>query len=140
MFIGELLIRRKTVKHKIKELRNFIQNLTASGEQDNSDLHRKALNMLFDLLDKYQDYSIILDKVNNDTFINIGESAINISNTIRLRNTIKGKMDVLSDSINGSDYSIDIFSLIEQRDKLMEEYILIDRSITTSDWAKEHDR
>jgi len=133
MFIGELIVRRKNVKKNISELRDFIQGLT-DNVIDNSDLHSKALNMLFNLLDKYQDYSIALEKVNIENNIVIGESEISISNAVKLRNTIKGKMDVLSDSINGSDYSIDIFSLIAQRDTLTEEYILIDKTITTNDW------
>lgn len=136
MFIGELIVRRKNVKENISELRNFIRGLTDNAT-DNVDLHSKALNTLFDLLDKYQDYSIVLEKTNMENNIVIGESEISISNAVKLRNTIKGKMDVLSDSINGSDYSIDIFSLMVQRGTLMEEYILINKTITINDWKIE---
>jgi hypothetical protein len=90
--------------------------------------------MLFDLLDKYQDYSIMLEKINIENKIVIGESEINVANAIKLRNTIKGKIDVLSDSINGSDYSIDVFDLMAKRDTLTEEHILINKTITISDW------
>lgn len=134
MFIGELLIRKKGVKEKILELRSFIQDLTDSIV-DNTDLHSKALSMLFDLLDKYQDYSIMIEKVNTENKIVIGESEISIANAIKLRNTIKGKIDVLSDSINGSDYSIDVFDLMIKRDTLIEEHVLINREITISDWG-----
>jgi len=133
MFIGELLIRKKDVRNKIKELRSFIQSLTDS-EVDNTDLHSKALSKLFDLLDKYQDYSIILDKANMENSILIGETEISVSNALRLKSTIKGKMEALSDSINGSDYSIDVFDLMDKRDALIEEYILITKTITTNDW------
>jgi hypothetical protein len=134
MFIGELLVRKNGIKEKISELRSFIQNLTDSPI-DNADLHSDALSMLFDLLDKYQDYSIMLEKVNIENKIVIGESEINVANAIKLRNTIKGKIDVLSDSINGSDYSIDVFDLMSKRDTLTEEHILINKTITISDWA-----
>jgi hypothetical protein len=130
MFLGELLLRKESMKDQIDELKAYIRNDVSKGEVT------AALEKLFKLEDKLQAYNITLNKVNNQTEINIGETGISVVNAILLRDTIERKINTLTMLIEISS-NVNVLSLIDQRNKFLEEYILFDRVINISDWKVE---
>jgi hypothetical protein len=96
---------------------------------------------LFSLIDDYQKYSIIVERVNNSTEINVANSDVSLSTAVKIRETISRKMDVLTNIIdinrNNETVNYKVLDLITQRDKLMEEYILLSSAIFTCDWQTE---
>lgn len=141
MLVAELLIRKENIKNRIKELRNYITKAWTDKEFefDNTGVtYTKILSILFDLIEKYQDYSVILSKTNYSTMIKVGNSEISVENAVKIRNTIEAKIQLISDLVN-NDSTVDVFNLIDQREGLIEECLLLTIKIKTSDWSTEID-
>lgn len=130
MLVLELLLRKKNLKLQIDELKKFLLTEEASGNIN------KATNTAFELEDKLQQYIVALNISNNETTIQVGKSKINVAAAIILRNTTQKKIDILTDLI-GNNIKIDIFNLIAQRNGFLEEFILLDKAIKSSDWKVE---
>lgn len=130
MLVLELLLRKKNLKLQIDELKKFLLTEEASGNVN------KVTNTAFELEDKLQQYIVALNISNNETTIQVGKSKINVAAAIILRNTTQKKIDILTDLI-GNNIKIDIFNLIAQRNGFLEEFILLDKAIKSSDWKVE---
>ena len=133
MFIGELLIRRNHVKMQVEELKNYLKS-----EDTLPDIN-EILNELFELEDKHQQYSIVVEDSNKATEIEFGSSKITMANIVKLRNTATNKINVFTDLIENNKSSLNIVNLMEQRAKLVEEYILLSKAVGISDWQVEVD-
>lgn len=133
MFIGELLIRKRHVKMQIEEFKKYLESEDAIPDIN------ETLNKLFGLEDKYQQYSVALDEINRATEIEFGNSKIIMTNILKLRDTTSNKINVFTDLIENDKSSLDIVNLMEQRTKLVEEYILLSKAVSVSDWQVEID-
>ncbi len=129
MLLGELLLRRKCVKMEIDELKNYI---FSSEDQANVN---DILNKLFELEDKFQRQSILIERANNEIEVEVATTTTTLTNTIKLRKASDHKINVLTKLIESNKASLNIINLIEQRQKLIEEYILVDNIINSSDWS-----
>lgn len=139
MLVSELLIRKKNIKNRIKELKNYITRASTDKNFDNSGVtYTKILSILFDLIERYQNYSVVLSKINYPTMIKVGTSEVSVENAVKIRNTIEDKIKLISDLII-NDNTIDIFNLIKQRESLIEEHIILIIGIRHSDWSTEID-
>lgn len=133
MFVGELLIRKRHVKMQIEEFKKYLES-----EDLISDIN-ETLNKLFELEDRYQQYSVALDEINRATEIEFGNSKIIMTNILKLRDTTSNKINVFTELIENNKSSLDIVNLMEQRAKLVEEYILLSKAVNMSDWRVEID-
>lgn len=129
MLITEALIRKRYVKLQIEELKNY---LTSDGEVPNVN---DVLSKLYKLEDQNQRYKILLDKVNRKFRIEIGSSDVSIATAVELRENTLNKIESLTELISANKESLDIFNLFDQRNKLLEEYIMIAKAIKMSDWS-----
>ncbi len=133
MFIGELLIKRNHVKMQINEFKKYLYS-----DEPISDIN-EVLDKLFALEDKYQQYSVVLDDINMSTEIQFGDNKVIIANMIKLRDTISNKIEVFTELIDSNKSSLNIINLIDQRANLVEEYILLNKTISMNDWQVEID-
>jgi len=124
MFLRQKLDKRKNIKNKIKELKGWLLRSAPSDE---------LITLLLVQLDELQNINLLIDKVNQQTLITIGGTQTNLTTAVEIRNTIKSKIDLITDLI-ATNTSLDITSLLEQRDKFMSEYNSIDGSIRITDW------
>lgn len=124
MFLRQKLDKRKNIKTKIKELRGWLLRSTPSDE---------LIKLLLVQLDELQNINLIINKVNQQTLIKIGGTETNLATAIEIRNTIKSKIDLITNLI-ATHITLDITSLLEQRDDLMAEFSSIDRAIRMTDW------
>jgi hypothetical protein len=135
MLLAEVLIRRDYIKYKIAELKNSL--LSPNVTRDRNEIR----DQLFTLMDEYQRYAILINKTNNSIKIEVADSELTLANAVRIRENLDNKMNVLSGLIemNKADSSIsyDVLELMKQRDKLMEEYIILSSSIFLQDWRTE---
>lgn len=129
MLLGELLLRRKCIKMEIDELKN---HMLSSEEPTNLN---DILNRLFVLEDKFQRHNILIERANNEIEVSVGDTATTLTNAIKLRMAADRKADALTRLIKGDKPSLNITNLIEQRQKFIEEYILLDNAINSSDWS-----
>ncbi len=129
MLLGELLLRRKCIKMEIDELKNY---MLSSEELTNLN---DILNRLFVLEDKFQRHNILIERANNEIEVSVGDTTTTLTNAIKLRMAADRKADALTRLIKGNKPSLNITNLIEQRQKFIEEYILLDNAINSSDWS-----
>jgi len=138
MFIGELTIRRNNINKKIKELEIYLYSLPTDEADSKGGIYRECLDRVFVLLEEYQRYTLLLGRYNFNNGIKVGDSEeVDISSALVLIRTLVKKMGVIDRVIKNNDHSIDVFKLIEQRDSLMEEYILLKAAIYKNDWSSE---
>ena len=128
MYLREKLEELKMLRQKVKELSSNL--LVTSDERKKDDLAKA----LFKSMDDIQNIKLILAKVNMQTQIEIGETSINTSTAVIIRDNLKCKIDLISDIIH-SNTGLDVLALIKQRDVLLTEYNSINKSIRLMDWS-----
>ena len=128
MLLSELLNRRTYIKIQIEELRTYLRT-----ERDISNFN-KVLNRLFELEDKFQKYTLILDKVNFENEVEIGSNTVSVITAIRLREATERKILALTSLICNTRIKLDILDLIRRRNELIEEYHIYDKAISLNDW------
>ncbi len=129
MLLGELLLRRKCAQWEINELKN---DLYKTEEHTNVN---DTLSKLFELEDKFQRYTILIERANTNTEVELGSQTTSLANAIKLRNAVDSKINTLTELIKSNKKSLNILNLIEQRQKLIEEFILIDNVVNSGDWS-----
>jgi hypothetical protein len=138
MLVSELIKRKNIIKQKLSELEFYLEkiaNVNSKKTLDNASLYGSVLNNMFELLDKYQNYIILLDRSNKETEISVGKSTIKKSDALILREIVEEKIRILTVLATNDDPVIDIPNLLIQRDKLIEEQILLNNAIEESDWG-----
>ena len=129
MLIAEVLIRKSYVKLQIDELKTYLVNATGITNVN------ETLTKLYELEDESQKYRMLLDRVNRQLEVEIGNSKVSVSTALELVQNTCNKVDIITDLIKANKESLDIFNLLEQRAKLMEEWIMISRAIRINDWS-----
>lgn len=135
MVLAEILIEKKYIKKRIKQLKKVLEEIIT----ENTELADKATKKLIDLFDRYRSHLILINRINNSVVVNIGGSKVNLVNTVLIVKTIKKKIDLLDDLISSKGSVLDIFNLIEQRDKLLTEYITILNELKAVEWRTKVD-
>ena len=133
MFLAELLMRKSYVKLQIVELKFYLLNNDGSSDTN------ETLKKLYELEDQDQKYRILIKKANSKIEVEVGTSKISLDTAIELRNNLDNKISILSDLISANKKSLDIFNLITQRSKLIEEYLMVYKAIKISEWSTEVD-
>lgn len=139
MLVGEILRRKNETKIKIEELGFYIEKISNINIKESAPIYTNVLGKVFDLLDKYQNYIILLERSNSKCEIKVGTSDVKVSDAVKLRDTTNKKMGFITNLINSNDASLNVPDLMDNRDKLMEEFILINNSINKSDWSTKVD-
>lgn len=137
MVLAEILIEKNNLENKIKQLEAYLDKVAAaSAEQTNT-----ATKRLLELIDRHRSHLIMINKINNSIEVTIGGSKINLASAVLIADTMKRKIELvdrLIDKCDG-DAVLDFFDLIEQRDKLLEEYTLISNSLKAVAWSTKVD-
>jgi hypothetical protein len=134
MYIYEIVKRRQFVKTKLENVDNFIHKLETVSINDKAQYYNKALDLKFKLLNKLRSHDTLLQEQNLNHLVTIGQEQLTVYDAVQLRKTINIKIRTLDTIIAKGDFTvINIFSLIEQRDQLFEEFTLLDTAILKSD-------
>jgi hypothetical protein len=136
MVLAELLIETENLRQKIVQLENYLHR-TAKLDAEAANI---ATTKLLDLLDKHRSHLILVNRVNNDVQMNIGGSTVSLANAILITKTMRLKIKLLDSLIEDDDVSLDVFDLIDQRDKLLEEYTTISNGIKSVEWRTNIDQ
>lgn len=141
MLISEIVLRCKFLNTKLSILNKYLEDIDSSNSDIKSDLYIRAINEKFALLSKIRSHTILLDKLNKDTIINIDGTDISIYEALHLTDTLQEKMDTFKTVIEGdTSKSLDAFALLEKIDVVFEEFINIHLAILSSDistdWEK----
>ena len=125
MYLIEILEQKKIIDQKIDELKTIL--LSDSNPDDG--LAQRLIN----LLDLKQGKLMNINSANNQSKIKVGSTELSVANAVIIRDTIKEKIDLISQLILSKDCGLDKASLIDQRDKYFEEHMLINTCIIKSD-------
>jgi len=135
MVLAEVLIEKDNLKTKIKQLEDYLFRIAIVD----SKFADRATGKLLDLIDKYRSHLILINKVNNETNVSIGGSNVSLANAILIVKTMKRKIDLIDDLIESENVVLDIFDLMDQRDKLLDEYTTILNSLKAIEWSTKVD-
>lgn len=131
MVLAEVLIEMHNLRYRIAQLEAYLHRIASRD----AGLADEANTNLLDLLDKYRSHLILINKVNNSIDVSIGESKVNLANAILITKTMRRKIDLLNSLIEEDNSLLDIFSLIKQRDTLLEEYSIISNGLKAIEWS-----
>jgi len=141
MVLAELLDRKNETKKKIKELRLYLGFWAANEENTDAEKIDGVLSKIYSLLDSYQQQLFLIGRVNESIKIEIGQSKVSLANAVRLRSIIQKKVDVLNDLISACEINkkglYNILDLLNNRDKLLDEFYILDKAIKSKEWQVE---
>jgi hypothetical protein len=123
MVVRELLYHKQMLDRKIEELRALL----IKRPDDN------LADELIALIERRQSKLMNLAAANRAAKLTIGNQEIDVETAVTVRDSIKLKIDILTDIINGEDFSLDRVEMMKQRDGLYEDYTLLDIGILKSD-------
>jgi len=126
MFLRQKLDERVWLKKKIKELKNNAFEFTSRQDE--------LLKQLIVLMDKLQSINLILNKINNESIIEIAGTKLSLQTAVEIRSTMKDKIDIISELIALDTGKLDVLSLMVQRDIIIEEYMTVNSAISQADW------
>jgi len=96
---------------------------------------------LYKLYDELQKQIFLIDKINKSIPIEIGKSKLTLADAAKLRGTIERKIEVLDELIyscsSNKNPQFDIMELMKNRNKLLEEYYILNNIIKNKDWTTE---
>lgn len=125
MLVGELVSSKNILAEKIKEIEDSISNNMIKEKVG------IIINRMFEYADKHRSYVILLEKSNITTVITVADNELSVANAIILRDCVEKKIDFLSDLV----VLFGVEQVLPTRDKLYEEYHIIDNAIKKSDWS-----
>lgn len=124
MNLRDLVYKKQFIDIKIEELKKLLERAPQN----------QTAEQLVKLLDERQRLSLNIYSANSQCTLTIGESKLDLNSAVILRDTIKRKIDIITGIINSDiEYDLDEFELMNQRDKFMEDYALLDMSIINTD-------
>jgi len=135
MVLAEVLVEMLNLKQKITQLEDYLHRIA----DNNAKLADTATTKLLDLLDKHRSHLILVNKVNNKVEVTIGSSKVSLANAIIILKTTKRKVDLLDSLIENEHGVLDVFDLMIQRDKILEEYTTISNGLKVIEWSTEID-
>jgi len=136
MVLAEILIETKNLEKRIDQLMNYVNSASSSS----SDATDRAIKKLLSLLDKHRSHLILINRVNNEVTVSVGDSQLSLANAIIILNTINEKISMLDSLIESDNCVLDIVDVMEQRDKLLDEYTAISKEIQYQEWRIEIDK
>lgn len=137
MVLAEVLIEKNNLEQKICQLNEYIFKISKISADETD----KAIKKLIELVDKHRSHLILINKINNDIEVTIGGSKVSLANAVLITKTIKYKIDLLNGLIAGCDgtATLNFFDLMEQRDKLIEEYTVLSNGLKIIEWSTDVD-
>jgi len=99
-----------------------------------SEKANELIKKLFDLIDRYRSHLILLNKINNEREIVIGESKVTLANAVIFRKTLETKLAILNQLISEDTSYTDFKSLIENRDRFYTEYKTLKSELQAFEW------
>lgn len=124
MTLRDLIYKKQFVDIKISELKEML------AKYPNNDTASK----LVEFLDERQKLSLKIHSANAQCMLTIGDNKLDLNSAVIIRDTIKRKVDIITSLINSdTDFEVDVFELMQQRDNFIDDYALLDMSIINMD-------
>jgi hypothetical protein len=123
----EVLVKKNFIDKKIDDIQFQIKNCYDD----------KSIEELFNLLGVAQNFGRSITESNMKTKMVVGTTKTDVDTAVRVRKTLCRKMKTLSSIIKGKYDDLDVFPFLDQRDVLVEEFVLLDAAIRKSDLETE---
>jgi hypothetical protein len=135
MLLAEIKVEADNLEKMILEIEEYLLKLASTDLEKADTATKKLLN----LIDKHRSHLIMINKADNVIEIQIGDSKASLANVRIICNALKRKINFLDRLIRLERSALDIFSLMEQRDKFLSEFTLILNSIKKAEWSTKID-
>lgn len=135
MLVSEIILRKNNVEYKIDELKKYLLWMRSSTIKDKKSTYNTTIFRLFELLDMLRSYNALLRRHNEETKISIGENELSIADALSILDSLEQKIDIITSIIDNYSNDLDIFELMLERDKLIDERIILLKAIRISDWG-----
>lgn len=134
MNIHEIILRKRFLDEKLSLIDKYIESLGSLTIDKKSDLYVKAISTKFDLLSKIRSHTILIDKLNRETLLNIDGTELSVYEALHLMDTIESKIDTFKLVITQDvSKSLDVFTLLNKIDILFDEYVSLQLTVLNSD-------
>ena len=134
MLIKEILCRKRHLDSKLLDIDNYLNILPNLNVKDKVSVYNTAIDIKFSLLSKIQSHDVLLNAQNNNNLLHVGNNDLTVYEAVKIRNTLLDKITTLDNLISSGDLTvINIFTLMEQRDSLFDEFMVLDMAILKSD-------
>lgn len=129
MTVDQLLNNKFYLKIELEELETHLHNKIAYGRMTDDEINA-VIAKLLDLREEYQRLQILLDQSNASTMIQIGSKEISVGVAIRMRETTKYRIELLSKLLTKG--LVTGLPVLDQKNNLIREYVLLSNKIETS--------
>lgn len=133
MLLGDLDQRSKFMVMKQAEVEEHLR------ESENVKDFNEALERLFNIYDAHRSLRILRNRVEAKVKVSFGDNEITVSEAKEFLRTTRTKIKAMTDLIDNIPTSLNIFQLLEERDKLVEEFLMVNREIEKIKWSTEVD-
>jgi hypothetical protein len=127
MYLIELIHGKRMVDKKIAELEAILHHKSTDD----------ITKALLDAVDDRQNKVLSICSANHKSYIKIGDTKVDVSTALIIRNTIQQKIDILTSLINDGDSTLDKLELMVQRDSYHEQLVLLNIGILKNDLSVE---
>lgn len=142
MFFHDIIKRKEYLDKKLKDVSDFLKSLKELdiSVESKALLYNKAIDLKFKLLNKIRSHEVLIQSLSEETTVDIGNETMSLYEAEQLINTIEAKIETVESILLDGDLNvINFFSLLEQRDQLFEEYMVlytsVYRSIANKEWS-----
>lgn len=136
MYLAEVKVEINNLEKKIQELVDYMGKV-CDRDADTTD---KVFNNIMELMNKLQSHKLAYSRYCGNLNLEIGGTKVTLSEAKIILNTMEEKINVLEELIKYSNNStMDIFSLIENKDKLYKEYISLHNALQSVEWSTKID-
>ena len=124
MNLRDLIYKKEFISIKISDVKNMLKIVPTDD----------TASKLVVLLDELQQVILNIHSANSQCFLTVGNNKIDLNSAVVIRDNLKRKIDIMTELINSNnDYTIDKLILMDQRDKFMDDYALLDMNIINTD-------
>lgn len=135
MYLAEVRVEMENIARKIKQLKSYIAKICGFDAESTD----RAVNQLIELVDKYQSHRIAYSRYCNNIKLQIGETEVTLTEAKIILDTMKEKIDVLESLIDSEENTLDVFSLMGDRDKLYKDYASMSNGLKSIEWSTKID-
>jgi len=130
MFLGELISKLEDTEFQIKELESFLHKVADKDVE----LVNQATERLLKLLDKHRSYSLVINQINNSTKISLDGEELTLASAIIIINDLGTKIRILNDIVSSENNLLDLFEIMDRRNKIMEEHTKLSNELRKLEW------
>lgn len=134
MFLAEVKVEIKNLEKKISQLKGYIVRYCSID----AEITDEAVNQLFELYERLRSHKIAYARLCTKIRLTIGDSDVSLTEAKIILSTMKTKLELLNELIDHGQ-ALDALALMENRDRLDQEYTSLNNALQSIEWSTKID-